>query len=245
MTVVQFNSSMSPRRKADLSLLQHPWSDYKVDLTYTPMILAHEFIRHPIARNSDFSTNPNEGPLIAQFASSDPTELGRAAEMIGPWVDGIDLNCGCPQSWAIKEGIGCGLMGNPHKVADMVKEAKRRLGSEKSVSCKIRIHKDLSETVKFIQIIQDAGVDFITIHGRTRSQRSSTPPDLAAIKLLRSHTLVPLIANGDVYSLKDAHHLANETGADGVMSARGLLENPALFAGFDRTPLEAIGRFGR
>ncbi|GAB7356443.1 hypothetical protein MBLNU459_g7213t1 [Dothideomycetes sp. NU459] len=117
--------------------------DYKVDLTYTPMILAHEFIRHPIARNSDFSTNPNEGPLIAQFASSDPTELGRAAEMIGPWVDGIDLNCGCPQSWAIKEGIGCGLMGNPHKVADMVKEAKRRLGSEKSVSCKIRIHKDL------------------------------------------------------------------------------------------------------
>lgn len=63
--------------------------------------------------------------------------------MIAPWVDGIDINCGCPQSWAIKEGIGCSLMGNPHKVAEMVKEAKRRLGSGKSMSCKIRIHKDL------------------------------------------------------------------------------------------------------
>lgn len=100
-----------------------------------------------------------------------------------------------------------------------------------------------SETIKFIQIIQSAGVDYITIHGRTRSQRSSTPPDLAAIKTLKSHASVPIIANGDVYSLPDALHIASETDADGVMSARGLLENPALFAGYDETPLEAVAQF--
>lgn len=181
--------------------------------------------------------------MIAQFASGDPTEFGRAAEMVAPWVNGVDLNCGCPQSWAAKEGLGCSLMTDPVKVAEMVKEAKRRLGGKKSVSCKIRIHKDLDETKRFIDIITDAGVDYITIHGRTRNQRSSTPPDFAAIKLLKAHARVPVLANGDVYSLKDAHSIASETGVDGVMAARGLLENPALFAGFESTPPEAVGRF--
>jgi tRNA-dihydrouridine synthase len=105
--------------------------------------LVYRFIRHPVARSSDFSTHPDEGPVIAQFASNDPVEFGRAAEMIGPWVNGVDLNCGCPQSWALKEGIGCSMMSNPAKVAAMIKEAKQRIGHGKTVSCKIRIHKDL------------------------------------------------------------------------------------------------------
>lgn len=85
--------------------------NYGVDIVYTPMILAHEFIRSQVARDSDFSTcslerQPTEDgkprALIAQFASSDPREFTRAAELIAMWVDGVDLNCGCPQSWAIK-----------------------------------------------------------------------------------------------------------------------------------------------
>lgn len=103
----------------------------------------HRFIRHPVARSSDFSTHESEGPVIAQFASNDPVEFGRAAEMIGPWVNGVDLNCGCPQSWAMKEGIGCSMMAHPEKVAAMIKEAKQRIGPGKTVSCKIRIHQDL------------------------------------------------------------------------------------------------------
>ena len=120
------------------------------------MILAHEFIRSSVARDSDFTTHPLEQlsiadvgdrdhAVIAQFASSDPVEFARAAALIGPWVDGVDLNCGCPQSWALKEGIGCSLMGDPDLVAGMVGEAKKQLGPGKSVSCKIRIHKDLRQ----------------------------------------------------------------------------------------------------
>lgn len=116
------------------------------------MMLAHEFIRSQIARDSDFTTHPLESQptpdgrqhaVIAQFASSDPEEFARAAEMISPWVDGVDLNCGCPQSWAIKEGIGCSLMEDPERVAEMVRAAKGRVGKGRSVSVKIRIQKDL------------------------------------------------------------------------------------------------------
>lgn len=135
-------------------------------------------------------------------------------------------------------------MSSPEKVGAMVAEAKRRLaGTDKSVSVKIRIHKDLEETRRFVEIVQRAGVDWITVHGRTRNQRSSTPPDFEAIAWLRPFIKCPVLANGDVYSLEDAKRIVELTGVDGVMAARGLLENPCLFAGFERAPKEAVARF--
>lgn len=209
-----------------------------VDVIYTPMILAHEFIRSQIARDSDFTTSPverrdfNGRPriLIAQFASSDPEEFARAADLISPWVDGVDLNCGCPQSWARKEGIGCSLMEDRDLVMNMVRAAKDRLGNAKSVSCKIRIHADLERTIEWVQkVVDEGGVDFITVHGRTRNQRSSTPPDYEAIRRIKKSTRVPVVANGDAWDFGDVDRIAEMTNVNGVMAARGLLESPALF----------------
>ena len=230
---------------------------YNVDVVYTPMILAAEFVRSAVARENDFTTCPLEREptvrrddaqeqqhvLIAQLASSSPLDFARAVELLAPWVDGVDLNCGCPQSWACGEGIGCALMDSPELVAELVRAAKARLPRTKSVSVKIRVHKDLARTVAFVKTVEAAGVDFITVHGRTKSQRSSTPPDYAAIRMLKKSVNVPLIANGDAYTLDDVHKIAKLTGADGVMAARGLLENPALFAGESVTSPECVRRF--
>lgn len=119
-------------------------------------------------------------------------------------------------------------------VASMVSSAKTALSDlghagQKTISVKIRIHKDLRDTIDFVKTVQEAGVDFITIHGRTRNTASSIPVNLEAIRLVREHISVPTLANGDVYSLKDAFDITEKTGVDGVMSARGLLENPGLF----------------
>nr|POF03785.1 trna-dihydrouridine(20a/20b) synthase [nad(p)+] [Quercus suber] len=215
-------------------------------------MLAHEFIRSAIARDSDFTTSlmerspttdDKDHALIAQFASSDPEEFARATEMISPWVDGVNLNCGCPQSWAMKEGIGCSLMEDPELVASMVRAAKRRLNGSQSVSVKIRIHKDLAETARWIEIVEAAGVDYITIHARLRNQRSSTPPNYAAILSLKPGIKIPVFANGDAYSIADVRRIAAQTNADGVMAARGLLENPAMFAGDDTVPTECVHKF--
>lgn len=203
-------------------------------------MLAHEFIRSHIGRDSDFTTHEHERKptpdgrehaLIAQFASSAPEEFARAAELISPWVDGVDLNCGCPQSWAIKEGIGCSLMHQPELVASMVQTAKAALGPNKTVSVKIRIAKDLEVTKKWISLVQAAGVDYITVHGRTQTQRSTTPPDFDAIRILKDYSSVPVVANGDTYSQEDVLRIVEYTKVDGVMAARGILENPCLFTG--------------
>jgi len=182
--------------------------------------------------------------LIAQFASNDPIEFARAAKLISPWVNGVDLNCGCPQSWAIKEGLGCHLIMDADKVAAMVVAAKQALGPTKSVSVKIRIHKNIDETIAFVKKVQAVGVDFVTVHARLRSQRSSTPPDLAALKVIKSHFPdLPMLANGDVNTVADAERTVEITGVEGVMTARELLINPALFAGFDSTPRDAVEKF--
>ncbi|KAF4631762.1 hypothetical protein G7Y89_g6367 [Cudoniella acicularis] len=126
-------------------------------------------------------------------------------------------------------------MNDRSLVSTLIAAAKSTLSSLslshlKTVSVKIRIHKDLRDTMDFIRTVEDAGVDFITIHGRMRSTPSSKKVDLEAIRVLAGMTRVPTLANGDVFTRGDALSHVKFTGVDGVMAARGLLENPALFA---------------
>jgi len=250
-------------------------AQYDTHVTYTPMILAQEFSRSASARDSDFTTHSHErgifrmrpasrskvspgehederptrlvrGNLIAQFAASAPEALADAAELISPHVDGLDLNCGCPQKWAYSEGIGCALLEKPEMVSSMVRAVKNRVGEEFPVLVKIRVDRDLSRTNELITSAIGAGADVLTVHGRTRFQPSdSFPVDLSAIKFARecARDQVPVVANGDVFSREDAQKTRQACGVSGVMSARGLLANPALFSGYDRTPLEAVQRF--
>ena len=83
------------------------------------------------------------GSLLAQFASPNGPSLADAAELISPYVDGVDLNCGCPQKWAYHEGIGCALLRKPELVRDMVRCTHDRMGWNWPVSVKIRVDPDL------------------------------------------------------------------------------------------------------
>lgn len=202
---------------------------HNVDIVYTPMILAREFVRHPFARATDFSTNATDTPVVAQFGANNPLDLVRAVDLIRPYVDGIGLNCGCPIKDQVREGIGAALMTKPDLVAEMVKAVKKAHGPGFCVEVKIRIHKDLDETVEFAKKAEAAGADFITVHGRLKTQRSSQPANFDAIRLIKNSVNVPVISNGDAFCVEDAFRISEYTGCDGVMAARGVLANPAMF----------------
>lgn len=142
------------------------------------MILAKEFNRSEAARAGDLTmstdTNSPQPPTIAQFGSNDAVEFARAASLAAPFVNGVDLNCGCPQSWACAESLGAALMGRREVVRDMVVAARGRLGEVdgwgvgmgradiesakgRSVSVKIRVHADLRRTVDFIETVLGDG----------------------------------------------------------------------------------------
>ncbi|EPQ30688.1 uncharacterized protein PFL1_01589 [Pseudozyma flocculosa PF-1] len=209
------------------------------------------------------------GAVVTQFASSTPKPLADACELVANTVDGVDLNCGCPQKWAYDEELGCYLLRKPEIVRDMVRAVKARLGEDFCVSVKIRVDEDLQLTDQLVRTALHAGASILTIHGRTRHQASTHPVNLDAIKFAvdaanscgfrtsrgskggaaaqfadgGSGGLVPCVANGDVWTLDEAIEWRRRTGASGAMSARGLLANPALFAGYDKTPAEAVSLF--
>lgn len=116
---------------------------YGTDLTFTPMTMADSFCQSPKARASEFATSTTDTPVIAQFAAKTTTEYLSAAEMVYPYVDGIDLNCGCPQSWAIETGYGCAMLRDPQLIKDLTATVRRTLATDFSVSVKIRVQHPL------------------------------------------------------------------------------------------------------
>ncbi len=84
------------------------------------------------------------------------------------FIDGVDFNCGCPQPWVVKEGIGAALSNAPEKVAELVKAARAALPADKTVSVKIRLRPNLQQTVELVRRAEKMGADWITVHGRTQ-----------------------------------------------------------------------------
>ncbi|KAI4815322.1 hypothetical protein KUCAC02_005471 [Chaenocephalus aceratus] len=213
---------------------------YNCDICFTPMIVADDFMRSVKARDSEFTTNASDRPLIVQFAAHDAQTLADSACVVAPFSDGVDLNCGCPQRWATSAGYGACLINKPELVKDMVTHVRNQVDNPNyTASIKIRIHKDLRQTVDLCQKAESAGVSWITVHGRTAEERHQTV-HYDAIKLMKDSVSIPVIANGDIKYLRDVESIHQLTGVDGVMAARGLLANPAMFSGYEDAPLECI-----
>ncbi|KXS21291.1 FMN-linked oxidoreductase [Gonapodya prolifera JEL478] len=217
--------------------------EYGTDVCFTPMIMSGVFKERRIARDVELETNDEDHPLVVQFAANNAEDLVGATEYVARHVEGVDINCGCPQRWAIEEGIGCALMESPELVRDMVKQVKAR--TDVPISIKIRLHTDLRRTVDLAQRAEHVGAAWVGIHGRTRRQRSTEEPNMDGVAVVASSLSVPTIVNGSVTSLSTARSAVSKTGCWGAMSARGLLANPAMFddAEYATTPIEAVQGF--
>ncbi|XP_062990227.1 tRNA-dihydrouridine(20a/20b) synthase [NAD(P)+]-like isoform X2 [Elgaria multicarinata webbii] len=189
---------------------------YNCDLCYTPMIVAADFVRSVKARHSEFTTNQGDHPLIVQFAAKEAQVLADAACIVSPFADGIDLNCGCPQRWAMAEGYGACLINKPELVQEMVRLVRNQVENPMfTVSIKIRIHDDLKRTVDLCQKAEAAGISWITVHGRNVEERHQ-PVHYDAIKIIKQSMSIPVVANGDVKSLKDVEDIHQITGTNGI-----------------------------
>ena len=218
---------------------------YGCDVTYTSMIMADSFRLSATKRAFEFATCVEEPtPVITQFAANTVEDFVGASRYVVGYCDGVDLNCGCPQRWAMQEGYGASLLQSPQKIFGMVREFHNQVCPDTSfsVSVKLRLLPLLNETVDLFRQIESTGVSFVGIHARTHKMRNEPAEHEQLAEIIKS-LQVPVIANGDCFSLKDYSAISERTRARGVMAARGLLENPALFAGYDATPLCCVEDF--
>lgn len=110
------------------------------------------------------------------------------------------------------------------------------------VCCKIRILPDEEDTLELCKQIEKAGCSILTVHGRTKEQNKHKIGncDWQIIKKIKENANIPVFANGGIYRFEDVEACFKETGVDGVMSAEGLLENPALFSGPELKDLDVL-----
>lgn len=200
-------------------------------LTFTEMVSAKGLCYDSRGSRELLLYTPDYGGIKAvQLFGSEPYYMEKAAcgEDIAPF-DLIDINMGCPVPKIFKNGEGSALLENVPLAQELVKSCKR---SGKAVSVKFRtgITAQKIVTCDFAKAMEDAGADMITVHGRTRDKMYSGEVDYKQIAAAKRAVSIPVIANGGIFTSADADRLIDETGADGVMIARGAMYNPFVFA---------------
>lgn len=213
----------------------------KPDVTWTEFVSADGLFlggyEHLI---KDLAFTEEERPIVAQFFTSHPENMKRAAELaVKLGFDGIDINMGCPDKSIEKQGAGAAHIKNPKLAQEIILAAKAGAGNL-PVSVKTRIGYNKNEIETWLPMILETNPAVVTIHARTRKEMSLVPARWEHVKRAveirdsfvdsngkKSQTLI--FGNGDVVDLEDAEKKVVETGCDGVMMGRAIFGNPWRF----------------
>lgn len=199
-------------------------------LCFTEMVSAKGLMYAPEASKDLLNNLDGDRVGAVQLFGNEPDFIRAAAcsDYLKNY-DIIDLNMGCPMPKIYNNGAGSAILKDVKLAESLVKAAK---SAGKPVSVKIRIGLDDNHIVteEFAKALEGAGADMITVHGRTKAAVYAGEVNLEEIKKAKLAVKIPVIANGGIFSKQDADLLIERTGADGVMVARGALENPLIFS---------------
>jgi len=176
----------------------------------------------------------NHSPISYQLSGHKPEMIAQCAEYLQKFADMIDINMGCPVNKVVKGTDGCALMRNPALAQEIVKTVKSRIQIPLSVKFRLGYTSDELNYVEYGQKMQQAGVDFITIHARTRAQMYGGKADWKKIAELKRNVDIPVFANGDIVSIETAVQCLEESGADGVAIGRGALGDVTLIGRIEK-----------
>ncbi|KAL2916436.1 tRNA-dihydrouridine synthase 2 [Polyrhizophydium stewartii] len=223
---------------------------YRADIVYSPEIIDRRLMRSQRIVNQELGTvdfiddsgtlnlrvHPRErGHLVVQLGSSTPEYAAAAAKLVAGDVDGIDLNCGCPKKFSVSGGMGSALLEEP----DLLESILRALVSSVSipVTCKIRLldakdgKSSIERTIELMQRLEKTNIASIALHCRFRHERPRQPAHWDVFDDIAKAVSIPVIANGDMWTLDDMRRLKESHGArvSSFMFARGAQDNVSVF----------------
>lgn len=182
--------------------------------------------------------------LIAQIWGNKPEKFAETARIIHEMdvFDGIDINMGCPVKNVVAHGSCSALIDQEPLAAELI--AATREASPLPLSVKTRLGLKKIDTGRWMQFLLQQPVDAIILHGRIQKQMSEGAAnwdEIAKAVALRNELAptLPIIGNGDVDSLPEAHQKVENYGVDGVMIGRGIFKNPWMFGPENQSPTTA------
>lgn len=202
-------------------------------MLYTEMVSAAE-LHHLKKLPEVMDIDPDEQPISIQLFDRRPTFLAEAArKAVGQGADTIDINMGCPVNKITKNGGGSSLLRDPETAIAIVKAVCQAVSVPVTVKTRIGWSDDAINAVEFALQMEAAGAKMLTLHGRTRAQGYNGTARWDQIAKVKAALTIPVIANGDIFSVDSAIRCLQETQADGVMCSRGTLGYPFLVGEID------------
>lgn len=176
----------------------------------------------------------NERPISIQLFDCRPDFLAEAAvKAVEEGADTVDINMGCPVNKITKNGGGSSLLRQPEVAEAIVREVVKAVHVPVTVKTRIGWNDKEITILDFAKRMQDAGAQMITIHGRTRAQGYNGNARWEWIARVKEVLDIPVIGNGDIFSVEAAVKCLEQTGADGIMCSRGTLGYPFLVGEVD------------
>jgi nifR3 family TIM-barrel protein len=199
---------------------------FGADFTFTEMISVDSIIREN-EKVEKMLPQKGEDNIGVQLFGNDATKFVEAAKAVQGLASWIDINAACPVNKVVKKGSGAALLKDPKLLGDIVFNLKKSI--DLPVGVKVRLGYDQINIEEVAQTVQEAGSDYIIVHGRTRSQMYSGIANREVIKKLKGKIRISIGASGDVFSKKDIDDYLMNYGADFVLVARGAIGNPWIF----------------
>jgi tRNA-dihydrouridine synthase B len=203
-----------------------------VELLYTEMVSSkgYGYGNKRTAELIEFDKGRN-GKIAVQIFGEEPEFMARAAAGISEEynIDIIDINMGCPARKIVKNGAGSALMKDLDLAYKIIKSTVEAADVPVTVKMRSGWDENHINVVELAKISEEAGAAAIAVHGRTRSQFYKGQADWDIIKEVVKAVEIPVIANGDIFSAKDAESIFNKTNCDGIMIGRAAQGYPWVF----------------
>jgi len=202
-------------------------------MMYTEMVHAAG-LHHVKGLSKIMDVDPNEKPISIQLFDCRPDFLGEAAQKaVAEGADTVDINMGCPVNKITKKGGGSSLLREPETAVAIVRAVVEAVSVPVTVKTRIGWSDDEINILDFAKRMEDAGAQMLTLHARTRAQGYKGEAKWEWIGKVKQVLSIPVIANGDIFSVESAVKCLEQTGADGVMCSRGTLGYPFLVGEID------------
>lgn len=203
---------------------------YGAGLTFSEMMSTNPQVWHTEKSRLRLAHHRDSGINAVQIAGSDPTEMAQAARInVAYGAQIIDINMGCPAKKVNRKLAGAALLQYPDLVRKILENVIKAVDVPVTLKIRTGWDRENRNCVEIAKIAEQAGIQALTIHGRTRECLFEREAEYDNIKAVKAQISIPVIANGDITSARKAREVLDYTGVDAVMIGRGALGQPWLF----------------
>jgi nifR3 family TIM-barrel protein len=205
---------------------------FGADVMYTEFVSSEALVRNVEKTKQKMQLFDFDRPVAIQIYGHNIEAMEQAAKVAAEFSpDFIDINFGCPMKKIVRHGSGAAMLKDLTKMQQMAAAVVKAVDIPVTAKTRLGWSENDKPIIEVAQRLQDAGIQMLAIHGRTRDQLYTGVADWKLIGEVKNNLniTIPIVGNGDINSGEKAKELLDQTGVDGLMIGRGSIGRPWLF----------------